>query len=188
MDMNKCEWCGTGEAKIHITGETSGNICHHCSNALMSEELGIEVEQLIESFTIEDGEGNKRTFHVEMRIHPIGICLEAKENKDLGYLFAVHGELHDSQSDLLKRLIEKVRNGIQGKQMKTDIFSNGQVYHSLIHDQLVGRFEYDEASDGLPLVMIDGKSFTWEEIGKILMTYEGFQFKLKMFDMTDEVE
>ncbi|MDS9472198.1 hypothetical protein [Sporosarcina pasteurii] len=186
--MNQCEWCGTGEAKIHLTGETSSNVCNHCYNALMSEELGIEVEQLMESFTMKDDEGNLRTFHVEMRIQPIGICLEAKENKGLGYQFAIHGELDDSQSDLLKRLIEKVRNGIQEKQIETGTFQNGQVFHSMIHDQVVGRVEFDEASDGLPLVIIDGKPYTWEEVGKMLMTYEGFQFKLKMYDMTDDVD
>jgi hypothetical protein len=33
-----------------------------------------------------------------------------------------------------------------------------------------------------------GKPFTWEEFGRMLMTYEGFQFKLKMYDVTDDVE
>jgi len=186
--MNNCEWCGTDEAKIHLKGVTSSNICTHCYNALMSEKLGIELEQLIESFTMQDGEGNSRTFYVEMRIHPSGIYLEAKENKDLGYQFAVHGELHNGQSDLLKRLMEKVRNGIQGKQIETMAFQNDQEFHSMLHDQVVGRLEFDEASDGLPLFLIDGKPYTWGEVGKMLMTYEGFQFKLKMYDMTDDVE
>jgi hypothetical protein len=46
--------------------------------------------------------------------------------------------------------------------------------------------EYDETSDGTPLIIIDGKPFTWEEVGKMLMAYEGFQIKLKMFDVTDD--
>jgi hypothetical protein len=48
--------------------------------------------------------------------------------------------------------------------------------------------EYDETSDGTPLIIIDGKPFTWEDVGKMLMAFEGFQIKLKMFDVTDDVE
>lgn len=185
--MNKCDWCGTGRADMYFTGETNSNVCNHCFNAMMSERLGVKEERMIESFMMEDGEGNSRTFHVGMRIYPSGIFLEAKEDNDLGYEFAVHGELNENQQDLLKRLIGKVRKGICQKQVKTSAFPDGQVYHSLIHDRLVGRFDYDKASDDLPMVLIDGKPFTWVELGKMLMTYEGFQFKLEMFDMTDDV-
>lgn len=45
-----------------------------------------------------------------------------------------------------------------------------------------------ETSDGSPLVIIDGKPFTWEEVGKMLMAYEGFQIKVKMYDITDDVD
>jgi hypothetical protein len=40
--------------------------------------------------------------------------------------------------------------------------------------RLVGRIEWDPDSDvRLPLV-IDGKAFTWEQVGHMLMTFEGF--------------
>lgn len=188
MNMIKCESCGINEAKIYLTGETSGNMCKDCYNALMSKKLDVEVEQLIESFTIEDDEGTSRTFQVEMRIYPIGIYLEARENKDLGYLFAIHGELHENQRDLLKKLVEKVKNGIQEKQIETGTFQNGQVFRSIIHDNIVGRLEFDETSDGQPLVIIDGNPYTWEEVGSMLMAYEGFQIKLEMHDITDGLE
>jgi hypothetical protein len=35
-------------------------------------------------------------------------------------------------------------------------------------------------------IIIDGKPFTWGKVGKMLMAYEGFQIKLKMFDVTDD--
>ena len=46
----------------------------------------------------------------------------------------------------------------------------------LTSDQrLAGRIEWDPNSDvRLPLIIIDGKPFTWEQVGHMLMTFEGF--------------
>ncbi|CEG22039.1 hypothetical protein BN1080_00959 [Planococcus massiliensis] len=41
--------------------------------------------------------------------------------------------------------------------------------------------------DDVPLVVIDGTTYTWEEVGKMLMHYEGFQLKLEMVDSYDEI-
>lgn len=40
----------------------------------------------------------------------------------------------------------------------------------------------------MPLLVVDGNSYTWEEIGKMLMSYEGFQVKLEMMDPYKEIE
>jgi hypothetical protein len=41
--------------------------------------------------------------------------------------------------------------------------------------RLVGRIEWDAETNGeLPLIVIDGKPFTWEQVGRMLMTFEGF--------------
>ena len=57
-----------------------------------------------------------------------------------------------------------------------------------MNDQFSGLIEYDEASEGSPLIIIDGKPFTWEEVGKMLMAYEGFQIKLKIYEFSDDIE
>jgi hypothetical protein len=38
-----------------------------------------------------------------------------------------------------------------------------------------------------PLIVIDGKEIKWEDFGKMLMTYEGFNFKLEIVDKSDEM-
>jgi hypothetical protein len=35
--------------------------------------------------------------------------------------------------------------------------------------------------------VIDGKKIKWDEFGRMLMTYEGFNFKLEIFDKSDEI-
>ena len=52
---------------------------------------------------------------------------------------------------------------------------------------LAGRIEWDEQYEGrLPLVIIDGKEYTWEELGEMLMSFEGWDFKLKIFENWEE--
>ena len=38
-----------------------------------------------------------------------------------------------------------------------------------------------------PLIVIDGKELRWDEFGRMLMTYEGFHFKLEIFDRSEEM-
>ena len=50
-------------------------------------------------------------------------------------------------------------------------------------DRFVGRIESDPDSDvRLPLVVIDGKAFTWEQVGHLLMTFEGFTLEARIRD------
>jgi hypothetical protein len=187
--MNKCERCGSTKVKVHLKmGENYKHLCANCYNEYMSEELDVDLEPLVETFSLKDYQGISRTFYVERRIDPVGIFLEAVENIDFGYKFAVHGELHSNQVELFNRLIDKTRKGIGKQHVARNVFPNGQAYHSIMNDQFSGLIEYDETSDGSPLIIIDGKPFTWEEVGKMLMSYEGFQIKLKMYDFTDDIE
>lgn len=51
-----------------------------------------------------------------------------------------------------------------------------------------GRIEWDDESGGqLPLLVIDGKPVTWHQFGRILSTYEGWQFKLEIKERDEEV-
>ncbi|MBY0122303.1 hypothetical protein [Bacillus sp. S/N-304-OC-R1] len=89
--------------------------------------------------------------------------MEAAENIEWGYRFAVYGELHVKQDELLNMLIKKVKNGINVKQVETNVFLNGQEYHSIVNDKFIGVIEYDANSDGVPLVIIvlGKKSVRW---------------------------
>lgn len=152
------------------------------------EELEVELVPLIDTFSMKDYQGNSRTFLVERRMLPVGFFFEATENIEFGYKFAVYGEIDGNQLELLNKLIEKTRRGISEQQVESKIFPNGIEYHSMINDQVKGVIEYDENSDGTPLIIIDGKAFTLKEVGKMLMSFEGSQMKITMFDVTDDVE
>ncbi len=58
-------------------------------------------------------------------------------------------------------------------------------------DVVRARISSDLESDGdyghPPLIVIDGKEIRWDEFGRMLMTYEGFHFKLEIFDRSEEI-
>ena len=187
--MAKCDSCRSNEVKAHMSVEDGQmNLCNDCYNEYMAGEVGVELEDLLESFSLKDADGAIRTFHVESRLYYNGIFLEAKENIEFGYTFAVHGELEDDQQQLLNRLIAKTKKGIKDKYIESKVFQDGQLYESFAKDHFVGHIEYDESSEGLPLIIIDGRAYIWEEVGRLIMAYEGFQMKVKMYDQTDDID
>ena len=38
----------------------------------------------------------------------------------------------------------------------------------------------------MPLLIVDGKPVTWEELGRMVSPYTGFCFKLEIFDRSEE--
>jgi hypothetical protein len=62
-------------------------------------------------------------------------------------------------------------------------------YGLQITDQQIvrGTIDWDDAQDGrVPLVIVDGREITWDTFGHMLVTYEGFQFKLETRDKSEE--
>ena len=44
------------------------------------------------------------------------------------------------------------------------------------------------ATSGLAVTLtIDGREITWDEFGRMLMSFEGWQFKLNLADKSEEV-
>jgi hypothetical protein len=39
----------------------------------------------------------------------------------------------------------------------------------------------------MPLLIIEGKPYTWERFGKMLTAFEGFQFKIEIKDRAEEL-
>jgi hypothetical protein len=86
--------------------------------------------------------------------------------------------------ELLARLVAKMRRGLAASHLEEGA-------HGLqISDQGVvrARIESDfESETDMPVVVIDGRNISWDEFGHMLATYTGFQFKLELHDLSDEI-
>ena len=84
---------------------------------------------------------------------------------------------------LFRKLLGKIRRALTWQHL---VEEDGSRH---VADDLTvrGRFEWDDETDGrLPLVVIDGKGMTWDEFGRILMSFEGWQFKIEIYGRSDE--
>jgi hypothetical protein len=162
-------------------------LCSRCFNTEMAQLDGLMgFEHLdLKPVALTDADGKTHEFHFRVRLFGPGVALDAFEIRGGhpgGYQFQIIGEPEEDLLVLLGRLIEKIRRGLSQKHLKKD------KYGVHIADRIVcGKIAWDEAQDGaVPLLNIDGREITWEEFGHMLMTFEGWQFKLEIRDKSEE--
>ena len=51
-----------------------------------------------------------------------------------------------------------------------------------------GRIEWDESKhERMPMLVIDGREVSWEQFGRMVMGFEGWQFRFEIRDRSQEV-
>ena len=115
-----------------------------------------------------------------------GVAIDAFELRDgtpAGYQFQIIGVPKDDLLALLGRLIEKIRRALSTKHL-----IDGELGLHIAEQVVRGMIEWDDAHDGrVPLLIIDGREITWEDFGRMLMSFEGWQFKLNIADKSEEL-
>jgi len=85
---------------------------------------------------------------------------------------------------LLGRLIEKMRRAMSCKHL-TDDAHGPQIADEGV---VLGRIEWDGDRGGrIPLLVIDGREIDWDEFGRMLMSFEGSQFRLNIAEQERRV-
>lgn len=163
-------------------------ICSRCFNGEVAKSDGMNNFEHLKFDPIElvDSVGKAHVFHFRTRLFGPGVALDAFELQNgnpTGYQLQVIGEPGDDLLALLGRLIDKVRRALSFRHIVDGEFAQQSGEHRLVR----GTIKWDEARDGkVPLVVIDGQEIAWDELGRMLMTYEGWQFKLEIRDKSEE--
>lgn len=132
-----------------------------------------------------DCSGQTHQFHFQTRLLGDIVSLDAfelRQGNPGGYQFQVVGDSEGDLFALLGGLIEKIRRALSIKHIAED-------RHGLqIVDQTVrGRIDWDETeADHAPLVVVDGQEIRWDDLGRMLMAFEGWQFRLELIDRSEE--
>ena len=189
-----CARCGqpTPAYEIVNLGSIEGGyrqICLQCLNTEMAEAAGLEGFQhaKFEPVGLTDCTGEIHEFHFRTNLFGPGIAIDAFELRDGhpdGYQFQIIGDPEDDLLVLFGNLIQKIRRGLSTKHLK-----DGQHGLQIADDMVVqGKIECDlDHDDRIPMLIIDGREITWDELGRMLMTFEGFQFKLVVADKSEEL-
>lgn len=187
----RCSACGQATPSYDIVNYGSieqgyRQLCGQCFNREIAKQGGLDFEHA--KFTpvgLTDCDGEVHEFHFRTRLFGPGVALDGFELRDghpAGYWFQIIGDPQDDLLVLLGRLIERIRRALSTKHL------TGERLGQQIADRMVrGRIEWDDAEDGhVPLVVVDGREITWEEFGRMLMSFEGWHFQLKIHDKSQE--
>ena len=163
-------------------------LCLKCFNTEVAESEGLDGFEHADLAPVElvDCDGQAHLFHFRMRLFGPGVALDAFEIRDgepAGYQFQVIGEPEDDALKLLARLIERIRRALSVKHVEV-----GNLGLQIADRVVRGRIAWDGAQDGrVPLMIVDGREITWYEFGRMLMSFEGWQFKLEIRDKSEEL-
>ena len=193
--MIACEGCGTAVPGYDVVnygsmGQGYRELCTGCFNAEVARILGLESFENVrlQPVAMTDCAGERHEFHFRMRLlgSVEGVALDAFELKDgapSGYQFQMLGKPDEDPLKLLGRLIERMRRSLSVKHLV-----RGEYGTRIAVKTVCGRIDWDEFGDGqFPLLVIDGREMTWDTFGRLLMTYEDWQFRLTIRDNSEEV-
>jgi len=190
----RCAGCGHDVASydiIHSGSLEAGyrDLCTQCFNEEVANACGLDgfAHATLEPIDLADCAGTMHEFHFRTRLFGNRVAIDAFELRDgepAGYQFQIIGNAADDLLGLFTRLIAKMRRSLSTKHL-----TDGTLGLQIADPHVVrGRTEWDEAHEGrLPLLVIDGRPIPWSELGRMLMSYEGWQFKLSIHDKSDEV-
>ena len=165
------------------------HLCSQCFNKEVAEMAGLTgfENAKFEPVGLVYSTGELHEFHFRTHLFGAGVALDAFElcgGHPAGYKFQIIGDPEEDLLVLLGRLIEKMRRALSTKHLTDD-------EHGLqIAEQRVvrGRIEWDDARNGrVPLLVVDGREIDWDEFGRMLMSFEGWQFKLSIADKSEEL-
>jgi hypothetical protein len=189
-----CARCGQITPSYEIVhygsmGQGYKEVCYQCLNKEMAEAVGLEGFENVkfEPVGLTDCTGEMHEFHFLTNLFGLGVAIDAFELRNgdpAGYRFQIIGDPDEDLLVLLGRLIQRMRRALSIKHL-----TDGKYGLQIADDRVVrAKIEADiEQNDRVPLLIIDGKEITWDEFGRMLMTFEGFQFKLEVADKSEEL-
>lgn len=193
IHRSKCETCGKlarGFDMIHLSRDGGTTLlCSKCYNEFVSQYMGLDFQHVdFDSVTMQDIDGVSHTFEYQTRLFGANIFIEALEIQDgqpRGYEFATAGDAEGDMLTLFQKLFEKMRTELGRRHIERAELTRYQITDD---DVVRGQITEDDSEyERFPCLVIDGKELSWREFGEMLMTYNGFNFKLEISDRFDEM-
>ncbi len=187
-----CAQCGATDARTSLDDTP---LCDRCFNDHISRQTGwapLPDPPPVE--TVRTGDGRKLRFRYRLSWAPTGVLSAEAEQVDQppgeGFRFSVSGE-HDADPDtVLARLRRVVHREVGRSYLVPDEFaSSGDDPRWMIaDDEVFGWIGWSgNASVREPAVVIDGRHLDWDEFGRMVASFEGWQFRMVLSDNSDHV-
>jgi hypothetical protein len=162
-------------------------LCNQCFNQQVAKMDGLDAFQHANfpPIGLVDCTGEVHEFNFRTHLFGPGVALDAFELRDGqpgGYRFQIIGDPKDDLMVLFGQLVERIRRALSIKHLV-----NGELGLQIAERIVRAQIEWDDDYDGrLPILVIDGREVKWEELGRMLMNFEGWQFRLNILDKSEE--
>jgi hypothetical protein len=187
--QDRCGRCGQ-PVKSHenISVANVGLRCYRCFNEEAAARMGVDFDNRpLEPVTASDADGVEHTFEFRSMLVPTGHALYARERLPEGqeaYEFSVLGDFDANMSDLFRVLYNRIQEGLAVRHVERGEFG----WRITDTRHFVGRIAWDPDRAGdIPLLVIDGRPFTWDQVGRMLMSFEGFVLRAFVDDSIEVV-
>jgi hypothetical protein len=191
MTHIRCENCHAnvpGYDVIHL-GSPDGayrDLCSRCYNQEIAGLAGRSYNHhSFDPVVLADAGGHRRTFHFLLRHLGAQLSLEAFElsrGERAGYQFQIVDAVDSDLFEIMRRLVERMRRTLAKRYL---VDQDGRT--SIDGMEVRGRIDCDlEMSPSLPTLVIDGRDVSWNEFGRMMMTFEGWGFQLAFKDPSEE--
>ncbi len=188
-EQNVCGRCGQ-PLKSHesISVANVGLRCDRCFNEETAAMMGVDFDNTpLQPVTVSDADGVEHTFEFRSMLVPTGHALYARERVpegQEGYEFSVLGDFDANVWDLFRVLYDRVQHGLAVRHVE-----RGELGWRITDARhLVGRITWDpDRAREVPLVVIDGRPFTWDQVGRMLMSFEGFTLRAFVGDSIEVI-
>ena len=186
-----CSSCGEAVKShdgVHLTSEDSSEyLCSRCYNERMANDMDVNFSHVqFDPMTMTDLDGVSHTFIFRVHLFGEQLALNAIEETVDGYDGYTFAVIEDAEQDLFvtfRSLFQRMRRELGRRHIEDD----GAEYRITDNDVVRAQISSDpDEWTRIPLLIIDGKPVRWEEFGRMLTTYEGFRFKLEIFDPSEE--
>lgn len=184
--------CGRCEQplKSHesISVANVGLRCSRCFNQETAAMIGVDFDNTaLQPVTVTDVDGVEHTFEFRSMLVPTGHALYARErvpDEHEGHEFSVLGDFDANVWDLFRVLYDRIRRGLAVRHVE-----RGELGWRITDPcPLVGRITWDpERAGEVPLLVIDGRPFTWDQVGRMLMSFEGFTLQAVVRDSIEVI-
>jgi len=179
--MQKCDKCGKPSEIdwIDLGNDEESHLCLECNNKIQSDNLGIELPEIARhSFILTDCDQELHLFDSEYIITPMFKLLRCFERGPARYKCEVQDSLDADYKNMFAEMIRRLNKMLSTKYMEFGTWIDYNIYGHISVSQEKEQFE----------IIVDGKPYTWEEIGKSLRDLDGFQIKIDTANPTVDFE
>ncbi len=178
---------------ICLSGEDNDKtLCSNCFNEIIAKRWGIDKPAAdFEPVTMKDADRISHTFHIQTML-TTGLGMEAievenNEIKTYGYKFNILVHPETEPIEAFKILYEKMKDGLSRKYIIADKKDSDLQINN--DDIIIGRIEDEyDGDDSYELCFsIDGEKYTYDELKRMLSSYPGFNFKLTIYDPSENI-